>query len=200
MGEKIKFIDGKLFVPVNPEIVYIKGDGIGPEIMEASMFVWNKAVEKVYSGKRKIHWKEVLIGESALKEYGTLLPEDTIKEIEEHVIAIKSPVKTPVGGGYRSLNVELRKIFDLYANIRPVRWIEGIPSPLKNPENIDLVIFRENTEDVYAGLEWPAKSSQAASVRKFLEEEFNVKLRNDTGIGLKIISEFATKRIVRKAI
>ncbi|HEW92145.1 MAG TPA: NADP-dependent isocitrate dehydrogenase [Thermotogaceae bacterium] len=200
MAEKIKFIDGKLFVPVNPEIIFIRGDGIGPEIMEASMLVWNAAVERIYRGKRRIYWKEVLIGERALKEYGTLLPDETIREINDHVIAIKSPVKTPVGGGYKSLNVELRKIFDLYANIRPVKWIEGIPSPLKNPENIDLVIFRENTEDVYIGLEWESTDPQATKIREFFRESLKVNIREDAGIALKTISEFATKRLVRKAV
>lgn len=198
--EMIKFIDGKLFVPTNPEIVYIEGDGIGPEIMKASMLVWNTAVEKVYKGKRKIHWKEVLIGEKALREYGELLPEEALKEIREHVIAIKSPVKTPVGGGYRSLNVALRKTFDLYANIRPVKWIRGVPSPLKNPQDVDIVIFRENTEDVYTGLEWQDRSSEADKIKKFFRNEFDIEIREDAGIGLKIISEFATKRILRKTV
>ena len=199
-GEKIRVVDGKLSVPDFPIIPYIEGDGVGPDIMRASMIVWNKAVEVAYRGKKGIVWKEILAGEKALKEKGELLPQETFDAIREYVVAIKGPLTTPVGGGYRSLNVTLRQVLDLYACVRPVSWIKGVPSPVKHPEKLNIVVFRENTEDVYAGIEWPRGTEEALKVIDFLERELGVKIRRDSGIGIKPISEFATKRLVRKAI
>ncbi|HDM90283.1 MAG: NADP-dependent isocitrate dehydrogenase [Candidatus Hydrothermota bacterium] len=199
-GEKIRVVDGKLTVPDFPIIPYIEGDGVGPDIMRASMIVWNKAVEVAYRGKKGIVWKEILAGEKALKEKGELLPQETFDAIREYVVAIKGPLTTPVGGGYRSLNVTLRQVLDLYACVRPVSWIKGVPSPVKHPEKLNIVVFRENTEDVYAGIEWPRGTEEALKVIDFLERELGVKIRRDSGIGIKPISEFATKRLVRKAI
>ncbi|RKZ03921.1 MAG: NADP-dependent isocitrate dehydrogenase [Candidatus Hydrothermota bacterium] len=199
-GEKIRVVDGKLTVPDLPIIPYIEGDGVGPDIMRASMIVWNKAVEVAYRGKKGIVWKEILAGEKALKEKGELLPQETFDAIREYVVAIKGPLTTPVGGGYRSLNVTLRQVLDLYACVRPVSWIKGVPSPVKHPEKLNIVVFRENTEDVYAGIEWPRGTEEALKVIDFLERELGVKIRRDSGIGIKPISEFATKRLVRKAI
>ena len=199
-GEKIRVVDGKLTVPDFPIIPYIEGDGVGPDIMRASMIVWNKAVEVAYRGKKGIVWKEILAGEKALKEKGELLPQETFDAIREYVVAIKGPLTTPVGGGYRSLNVTLRQVLDLYACVRPVSWIKGVPSPVKHPEKLNIVVFRENTEDVYAGIEWPRGTEEALKVIDFLDRELGVKIRRDSGIGIKPISEFATKRLVRKAI
>ncbi len=200
MAEKIRVENGKIVVPDEPIIPFIEGDGIGPDIMSASMIVWNAAVDFAYGGKRKVHWKEIYAGEKAYKLKGEHLPQETIDAIKEHIVAIKGPLTTPVGGGYRSLNVTLRQVLDLYACVRPVRWIRGVPSPVRRPELLDVVIFRENTEDVYAGIEWPKGSPEAQKVIKFLKEEMGVSVREDSGIGIKPISEFATKRLVRKAI
>ena len=199
-GNTIKIEGTKLLVPDDPIIVYIEGDGIGPYIMKAAMYLWNGVVEKVYDGRRRIHWKEAKAGEKALKEFGTPLPDETIEAIRYHRIAIKGPLATPVGGGYRSLNVTMRQQLDLYACVRPVRWLKGVFSPLKNPEKMDVVIFRENTEDVYAGIEWPVDSEETGKLRVFLKEEFGISLRPDTGIGIKPISEHATKRLMRMAL
>lgn len=199
-GNTIKIEGTKLLVPDDPIIVYIEGDGIGPYIMKAAMYLWNGVVEKVYDGRRRIHWKEAKAGEKALKEFGTPLPDETIEAIRYHRIAIKGPLATPVGGGYRSLNVTMRQQLDLYACVRPVRWLKGVFSPLKNPEKVDVVIFRENTEDVYAGIEWPVDSEETEKLRVFLKEKFGVSLRPDTGIGVKPISELATKRLMRMAL
>ncbi len=199
-GEKIRVENGKLVVPDRPIIPFIEGDGVGPDIMSASMKVWNAAVEYAYGGRRKIIWKEIYAGEKAQRLKGELLPAETIEAIREHIVAIKGPLTTPVGGGYRSLNVALRQILDLYACIRPVKWIKGVPAPVKRPDLLDVVIFRENTEDVYAGIEWPKGSREALKVIEFLKKEFGVRIREDSGIGIKPISEFATKRLVRKAI
>ncbi len=200
MAEKISVENGKLIVPNEPIIPYIEGDGIGPDIMAASMTVWDAAVEFAYGGERKINWKEIYAGGKGMKLKGELLPEETIEEIRQHIIAIKGPLTTPIGGGYRSLNVALRRVLDLYACVRPVRWIKGVPSPMKHPELLDIVIFRENTEDVYAGIEWQEGSQEARKVINFLNSEMGTKIRKDSGIGIKPISEFATKRLVRKAI
>ncbi|MCD6463769.1 MAG: NADP-dependent isocitrate dehydrogenase [Thermotogae bacterium] len=200
LGNTIKIEGTKLLVPDDPIIVYIEGDGIGPYIMEAAMYLWNGVVEKVYDGRRRIHWKEAKAGEKALKEFGTPLPDETIEAIRYHRIAIKGPLATPVGEGYRSLNVTMRQQLDLYACVRPVRWLRGVFSPLKNPEKVDVVIFRENTEDVYAGIEWPVDSEETEKLRVFLKEKFGVSLRPDTGIGIKPISEHATKRLMRMAL
>jgi len=199
-GNTIKIEGTKLLVSDDPIIVYIEGDGIGPYIMKAAMHLWNGVVEKVYDGRRRIHWKEAKAGEKALKEFGTPLPNETIEAIRYHRIAIKGPLATPVGGGYRSLNVTMRQQLDLYACVRPVRWLKGVFSPLKNPEKMDVVIFRENTEDVYAGIEWPVDSEETGKLRVFLKEEFGISLRPDTGIGIKPISEHATKRLMRMAL
>ena len=196
-GEKIEYRDGKLIVPDNPIIPYFEGDGIGKDVVPAALMVLNAAAEKI--GKEVV-WFKVYAGEDAYRIYGTYLPEDTLNAIREFRVALKGPLTTPVGGGYRSLNVTIRQTLDLYANVRPVFYIKGVPSPLKNPEVVDLVIFRENTEDVYAGIEWPKGSEEAKKVIKFLAEEFGVHIREDSGIGIKPISEFATKRLVRLAI
>jgi len=195
--------DGKTFklsVPDNVTIPYIEGDGIGPEVVSVAREVLSKAVEKVYNGERSIEWKEIFAGSKAKELYGELLPEETLKAIKEHVVTLKGPLTTPVGEGYRSLNVTIRQSLDLYACVRPVFYIRGVPSPMRHPEYMNIVIFRENTEDVYAGIEWKAKSEEAKKVREFLEKEFGIKIREDAGIGVKPISEFCTKRLVRKAI
>ncbi len=198
--EKIKVRGEKLVVPDNPIIPFIEGDGTGPDIMRASLTVWNAAVEKAYRGKREISWKEILAGEKATAQLGTPLPQETIDAIQEYVVAIKGPLTTPVAGGYRSLNVSMRKTMDLYACIRPVRYFQGVPSPVRHPEKLDIVIYRENTEDVYAGIEYKEGSEEAAKLRDFLQDQLGAKIREDSGIGIKPISKFATQRLVRKAI
>lgn len=200
MAEKIRVENGELVVPDNPIIPFIEGDGIGPEIWRAGKLVIDMAVEKAYKGKKRIEWKEILAGEKALKETGEILPEETIEAIKEHIVAIKGPLTTPVGGGYRSLNVTLRQALDLYANIRPVKYYKGIPAPIIYPEKVDFIIFRENTEDVYAGIEWPFDAEETKKLREFLHKEFDIHIREDAGIGIKPISIFATKRLMRKAI
>lgn len=192
--------DFTLIVPDDPEIAYIEGDGIGPDITRAMLKVVNAAVDKAYQGKRRIIWREVLAGEKAYKETGEYLPEETLKIIKECVVAIKGPLTTPVGGGFRSLNVTLRQVLDLYACVRPVRWIPGTPSPVREPHKVNMVIFRENTEDVYAGIEYPAGSPEAKKLIEFIRENFGKEIREDSGIGIKPISAFGTKRLVRKAI
>jgi len=196
-GEKIEYKDGKLIVPDNPIIPFIEGDGIGVDVTPAAIKVLNAAAEKI--GK-EIVWFEIYAGEKAYKLYGEYLPRETLDAIKEYRVALKGPLTTPVGGGYRSLNVAIRQILDLYACVRPVYYLKGVPSPLKNPEQVNIVIFRETTEDVYAGIEWKAGSEEALKVIDFLEKEFGIKVRRDSGIGLKPISEFATKRLVRMAI
>ena len=198
-GEKITVKDGRLVVPDEPIIVYIEGDGIGPQIVTQARAVMDAAVEKVYGGKRRIVWWEAYAGEKAMKEYGELLPEDTTLAIRYSVVALKGPLTTPVGTGFRSLNVALRKKLDLYANIRPVQFF-GQPSPHKYAEYDNFVIFRENTEDLYAGIEWKADSPEAQKIREFLKKEFGIELREDAGIGIKPISKFGTQRLMRKAL
>ncbi|HDN59939.1 MAG: NADP-dependent isocitrate dehydrogenase [Candidatus Neomarinimicrobiota bacterium] len=180
------------------EIPYIEGDGIGPEIFNAMKKVIDFAFEKTYNDK--IKWIELLAGQKALNTTGELLPQNTIEAIKRYKTAIKGPLMTPVGSGYRSLNVTLRQVLDLYACIRPVKYVPGVPSPLKNPEKVDIIVFRENTEDVYAGIEWEAGSKEAERTREYLKEKFGISLREDTGIGLKPISKFASQRIVKKAV
>ncbi len=192
--------DFSLEVPDEIEIPYIEGDGIGPDIMRATLKVLNSAIEKAYNGKRKILWKETLAGEKAYKEIGNYLPEETLRTIKECVVAIKGPLTTPVGGGFRSLNVTLRQVLDLYACVRPVKWIPGTPSPVKYPEKVNMVVFRENTEDVYAGIEYPAGSKEAKKLIEFIKENFGKEIKEDSGIGIKPISKFGTYRLVRKAI
>jgi len=199
-GEKIEVRENEWNVPDNPIIPFIEGDGIGPDIMNASMTVWDEAVKFAYKEKRKIEWFEIFAGEKAIEKYGEPLPEDTLKAIKNFNIAIKGPLTTPVGGGYRSLNVSLRRLLNLYACVRPVKYYQGVPSPLKNPEKMDIIIFRENTEDVYSGIEWEEGSIEAKKVIDFLNNEMGVKLEYDAGIGVKPISKSKTRRLVRKAV
>jgi isocitrate dehydrogenase len=192
--------DGSISVPDLPIIPCIEGDGIGPDIWKATRLVLDAAVEKAYGGKKKISWKEILAGEKAFQQTGKWLPPETLKAIKEHVVAIKGPLTTPVGEGIRSLNVALRQELDLYACVRPVRYFKGTPCPVKKPEDMDMIIFRENTEDVYAGIEWPEGSEDARKVIRFLTDEMGQDIRPDSGIGIKPISRFGTQRLVRKAI
>ncbi len=199
-GQKITFDDGQLNVPDQPIIPFIEGDGIGPDIWAASVRVFDAAVEKSYDGQKKIVWKEILAGEKANEETGEWLPQDSVDAISDYLVAIKGPLTTPVGGGIRSLNVSLRQLLDLYACVRPVKWIRGVPSPVKSPEKLDIVIFRENTEDVYAGIEWKGGSEEADRIREFINSNFNKSIRENSGIGIKPISPFGTKRLIRKAV
>jgi isocitrate dehydrogenase len=200
-GAKIAIQDGELHVPDNPVLCFIEGDGIGHDIMTASLRVWNAAVEKAYGGVRKIAWVEVYAGEKAASLYGgDYLPEETLDALRECLVGIKGPLTTPVGGGFRSLNVTLRQVLDLYACVRPVRWYEGVPSPLNRPQDVDVVIFRENTEDVYAGIEYEAGTPENLKLARFLREELGAQFFEGAGLGIKPISEFGTKRLVRKAI
>ncbi len=199
--EKIQYTaDGKLNVPDQPVIPYIEGDGVGPDIWKASVKVFDAAVKKCYGVRRNVHWLEVYAGEKAFQLKGEWAPEETIGTIREYRIGIKGPLTTPVGGGIRSINVLLRQKLDLYACIRPVKYLLGTPSPLKHPEKVDMVVFRENTEDVYAGIEWKEGSEEASRLRVFLEKELGRRIREDSGIGIKPISRFGTKRLVRMAI
>lgn len=202
-GTKITFENGKLNVPDNPIIPFIEGDGIGPDIWNAAQKVFDGAVSKAYNGKRKIDWKEIYAGEKANKEKGEWLPQDTLDSIKTHYIAIKGPLTTPVGGGIRSLNVALRQKLDLFACLRPVRWFEGVPSPVKEPGKVDMAIFRENTEDIYAGIEWMANTPECDKVKKFLIEEMgvtNIRFPKTSSIGVKPVSIEGTERLVRSAI
>jgi isocitrate dehydrogenase len=199
-GQKITLSGTSLVVPNNPTIPFIEGDGTGRDIWKASQLVFDSAVEKVSKGTRKVAWFEVFAGEKAFDKFGSWLPEETLTAIQEFRIAIKGPLTTPVGGGIRSLNVTLRQILDLYACVRPVRYFQGVPSPVKHPEKLDVVVYRENTEDVYAGIEWPANSPEALKVIGFLQKEMGKKIRLDSGIGIKPISITATKNLVRRAI
>jgi isocitrate dehydrogenase len=191
---------GQLVVPDVPIIPFIEGDGTGPDIWRATRLVLEAAVDKAYGGKRAIAWKEVLAGEKAFNETGEWLPEATLAAIRTYRVAIKGPLTTPVGGGIRSVNVQLRQVLDLYACVRPVRYITGIPSPMKTPEDVDMVVFRENTEDVYIGYEWEADSPMALKLIDFIEREEGRQIRAGSGIGLKPISRFGTQRLVRMAI
>ena len=202
-GEKITVTNGVLNVPNNPIIPFIEGDGIGPDIWAASERVLNAAVEKAYKGERKLIWKEVLAGEKAFNQTGEWLPSETLDLINEYLIAIKGPLTTPVGGGIRSLNVALRQELDLFVCLRPVRWFEGVPSPVKRPQDTDMVIFRENTEDIYAGIEYEKGTEAVKKVIDFLQNEMGVnKIRfpETSGIGIKPVSEQGTSRLVRAAI
>jgi len=192
--------DGTLNVPDFPVIPFIEGDGTGPDIWKAARLVMDGAVAKAYKGKKGIKWLEILAGEKAFSKTGKWLPEETLKSIREHVIAIKGPMTTPVGKGIRSVNVSLRQKLDLFSCVRPVKYIESVPSPMKNPEKVNMIIFRENTEDVYAGIEWEAGSEGADKIRSFLEENMGVYLPKDAGIGIKSISEKNSKRLVASAI
>jgi len=199
-GIRIQFKDGQLVVPDDPLIPFIEGDGIGPDIWAASVRVIDAAVEKAFGGQKRIVWTEILAGEKAQKQTGEWLPEATITAIRDHIVAIKGPLTTPVGGGIRSLNVALRQILDLFACVRPVRYFRGSPSPVRHPEKMDVVIFRENTEDVYAGIEWAQGSPGAKKVIEFLTKEMKAKIRPDSGVGIKPISVTGTKQLVRMAI
>ena len=202
-GTKIVSENGKLNVPNYPIIPFIEGDGIGVDIWAAASRVIDAAVEKAYNGERKIVWKEILAGEKAFEQTGEWLPEATLDAIREHLIAIKGPLTTPVGGGIRSLNVALRQKLDLYACVRPVRWFTGVPSPVKRPELVDMVIFRENTEDIYAGIEWLAGSPEADKIKKFMIEEMgvtNIRFPESSSIGVKPVSKEGTERLVRAAL
>lgn len=203
MTNKITIENGKLQVPDQPVIPFIEGDGTGPDIWAAASRVLDAAVEKAYDGKKKIIWKEVLAGEKAFNETGEWLPQETLDTIDEYKIAIKGPLTTPVGGGFRSLNVALRQELDLYNCLRPVRYYEGVPSPVKHPELVDMVIFRENTEDIYAGIEWEKGTPEVKKVIEFLQNEMgvsNIRFPETSGIGIKPVSEEGTKRLVRAAI
>ena len=199
-GDQVTIQDGRLIVPDNPVIPFIEGDGIGPDIWRATQAVVDASVEKAYGDARKIHWMEIFAGEKANELTGEWIPEETFEALREFKVAIKGPLTTPVGGGIRSLNVTLRQVLDLYSCIRPVRWIEGVPSPVKAPEKLDVVIFRENTEDVYAGIEWASGTAEAERVRDFLVNEMGARIREASGIGIKPISPFGTKRHVAAAI
>src|SRR6202035_2507567 len=194
--------NGTLSVPDNPIIPFVEGDGTGPDIWRASVRVFDAAVERAYGSKRRIAWMEVFAGEKSFKQFQDWLPQETLAAMQEYRVSIKGPLATPVGGGIRSLNVTLRQILDLYACVRPVRYFAGVPSPMREPEKVDMVIFRENTEDVYAGIEWPAGSEAARNVIGFLNamERRSTKIREDAAIGIKPVSEFGSKRLVRKAI
>jgi len=202
-GEKITVKDGVLNVPNNPIVPFIEGDGTGPDIWAASVRVLDAAVEKAYKGERKIVWKEVFAGEKAFNQTGEWLPNETLELINEYLIAIKGPLTTPVGGGIRSLNVALRQELDLFVCLRPVRWFEGVPSPVKRPQDTDMVIFRENTEDIYAGIEYASGSEEVKKVLEFLQTEMGVKkirFPETSGIGIKPVSKEGTERLVRAAI
>ena len=199
-GEKITIVDGQLQFPDNPIIPVIEGDGIGRDIMKATRRVLDAAVEKAYGGKKKICWFDVYAGEAANEKYKEWLPQDTIDAIRDYIVALKGPLTTPVGGGFRSLNVSLRQILDLYACVRPVKYYSGVPSPVKAPEKMNIIIFRENTEDVYAGIEYRSGTDEANKVRDFLVNEMGADIRELSGLGIKPISAFGTKRLVMKGI
>ena len=201
MGEPVTMsAAGTLVVPDEPVVPFIEGDGTGPDIWRASVRVFDAAVEKAYSGSRRIAWTEVLAGQKAFDETGDWLPEATVEAFRRYLVGIKGPLTTPIGGGFRSLNVALRQILDLYVCLRPVRWFEGVPSPVKHPELVDMVIFRENTEDVYAGMEVEAGTEAAEKLRTYLQDTFGWDIREHSGIGVKPISEMGSKRLVRAAL
>lgn len=201
-GAKIRATNGVLNVPDNPILMFIEGDGIGYDIMTASKRIWDAAVEKAYGGNRKVFWMEIYSGEKAASVYdGNYMPEETFDALREFLIGIKGPLTTPVGGGFRSLNVTLRQVLDLYSCIRPVRWYRGVPSPLKNPEEVDVVIFRENTEDIYAGIEFESGTPENEKLARFLREELGAtSFFEGASLGIKPISPFGSKRLVRAAI
>ena len=200
---KISIQNGKLTVPNNPTLPFIRGDGTGPDIWAASVRVLDAAVEKAYAGQRKIEWLEVFAGEEAFKKFNNWLPDETVKAFQDYLVGIKGPLTTPVGKGIRSLNVALRQMLDLYVCLRPVRWFNGVPSPVKHPEKVEMVIFRENTEDIYAGIEWEAGSPEAKKLIAFLQNEMGVKKIRfplTSGIGIKPVSSEGTERLIRAAI
>ena len=201
-GQKITASNGALQVPDNPVLLFIEGDGIGYDIMTASKRIWDAAVEKAFDGRRKISWMEIYAGEKAAGIYdGNYMPEETFDALREYLVGIKGPLTTPVGGGFRSLNVTLRQVLDLYSCIRPVRWFEGVPSPLRRPQDVDVVIFRENTEDIYAGIEYESGTPENEKLARFLREELGATgFFEGAGLGIKPISPFGSKRLVRAAI
>ncbi len=199
-GQRIEVQNGKLTVPDKPIIPFVEGDGIGPDIWKATSRVLEAAVEKAFDGKKGIVWYEVFAGEKANEMFGEWLPEGTVQAARDFKVAIKGPLTTPVGGGIRSLNVALRQLLDLFACVRPVRYFDGVPSPVRRPHDMDVVIFRENTEDVYAGIEWRSGSPEANKLIEFMKSELNKDVRPNSGIGIKPISAFGTKRLVRRAI
>src|SRR5256885_4457197 len=201
-GTRIDYRDGQLIVPDDPTVPFIEGDGTGPDIWRATQYVIDGAVAKIFGRNRKIHWFEVLAGDKANEQAGSYLPDETLDALKEYRVSIKGPLSTPVGGGIRSLNVTLRQVLDLYACVRPVRYFNGVPSPVKEPGKVDMVIYRENTEDVYAGIEWAAGSEQAKNIIGFLNnlERRSTKIREGSAIGIKPVSEFGSKRLIRKAI
>jgi len=202
-GSRITMVSGKLRVPDQPIIPFIEGDGTGPDIWAASRHAFDGAVRKAYGGKREIVWFEVLAGEKSRDRLESWLPEDTIRAIDHYLVAIKGPLTTPVGGGFRSLNVALRQKLDLFACVRPVRWFTGVPSPVRHPELVDMIIFRENTEDIYAGIEYKARSEQANRIVQFLQKELGastIRFPETSGIGIKPISEEGSKRLIRAAL
>ncbi len=200
-GRKIRYESGRLIVPDEPWVGYVEGDGIGVDITPPCLRIWNAAVKKAYGGRRSIHWVELFLGEKAAKRYaGQYFPDETLRWMKELWVSIKGPLTTPVGGGFRSLNVSLRQALDLYACLRPVRYYRGVPSPLREPERIDVVLFRENTEDVYAGIEYAAGSPENEKLAHFLRSELKAQFFEGAGLGVKPISRFGTERLVRKAI
>src|SRR5512136_494749 len=204
-GQKISIHNGTLMAPAHPVVPFIEGDGTGPDIWRASVRVMDAAVEKAYRGARQIEWKEVLAGEKAFNTVNNWLPDETVEAFREYLVGIKGPLTTPIGGGIRSLNVALRQLLDLYVCLRPVRWFKGVPSPVKSPDKVDMVIFRENTKDIYDGIEFEAGSEQAKRILAFLEREFpreykKIRFPASSGIGLKPVSREGTERLVRSAI
>ena len=202
-GTRIDYREGQLIVPDDPIIPFIEGDGTGPDIWRATRYVLDGAVAKIYGGKKKFHWHEVLAGAKANAQTGEYLPQSTLDALAHYRVSIKGPLSTPVGGGIRSLNVTMRQVLDLFACVRPVRYFDGVPSPVKQPGKVDMVIYRENTEDVYAGIEWPADSEGARNIIGFInaiERRGGGKIREGSAIGIKPVSEFGSKRLVRKAI
>ncbi len=201
VGQKITVEGGRLKISDNPILAYIEGDGIGPDIMKASLRIWDAAVQAAYGGQRKISWMEIFAGEKASQVYqGNYMPDETFAAMKEFIVGIKGPLTTPVGGGFRSLNVTLRQVLDLYACVRPVRWYEGVPTPFKYPERVNITVYRENTEDVYAGIEYEAGTPENAKLAKFLREEMGAEFFEGAGLGIKPMSAFGTKRLVAKAI
>jgi isocitrate dehydrogenase len=199
-GQEIKWEEGNLVIPDHPIVPFIEGDGIGPDIWRAAKLVLDSAVERAYKGAKSIAWVEILAGEKAKNKTDEWLPQDTVEAIRHYRAAIKGPLTTPVGGGFRSLNVSLRQTLDLYACVRPVRYFKGVPSPVRHPEKVDMIVFRENTEDVYAGIEWEEGSAGATELIGFIRDKLGKRIRPDSGVGIKPISITGSKRLVRKAI
>jgi isocitrate dehydrogenase len=199
-GERITYENSRLGVPDNPIIPFVEGDGTGPDIWRAAVRVFDAAIQKAYEGQRRVAWMEVFAGEKAFTRFNDWLPQETVDAMQEFRVSIKGPLTTPVGGGIRSLNVTLRQVLDLYACIRPVRYFEGVGSPMKNPERLNIVVFRENTEDVYAGIEWKAGSPEATKLREFIQRELGKEIRAESAIGIKPMSAFGSKRLIEMAI